>query len=119
MITKSLYHGGNVHDDPVGVVRWVRDRVVGVTEKSVQLQDRGEVIPYHTLVIATGSGVEKGLPSRVNATDNRRGMGLMRGIQQKIKTAETIIVVGGARQKVESFLSRILVQNLLLLALWC
>ncbi|KAI0435576.1 hypothetical protein F4803DRAFT_308805 [Xylaria telfairii] len=94
-------YGGNVHDNPVGVLRWVRDRVIGITENSVQLQDSGEVIPYHILVIATGSGVEKGLPSRVNATDKRRGMGLMRDIQQKIKSAETMVVVGGGAAGVE------------------
>ncbi|KAI0468381.1 hypothetical protein F4859DRAFT_524630 [Xylaria cf. heliscus] len=94
-------YGGNVHDDPVGVLRWVRDRVVGVTERSVQLLDSGEAIPYDILVIATGSGVEKGLPSRVNATDKRQGMELMRHMQQKIKTAGTVVVVGGGAAGVE------------------
>ncbi|KAI0195896.1 hypothetical protein F4808DRAFT_326529 [Astrocystis sublimbata] len=94
-------YGGNVHDDPVGVLRWVRDRVADVTEKTVQLQNSGEIIPYEILVIATGSGVEKGLPSRVNDTDKRRGMELMQDMQQQIKKADTVVVVGGGAAGVE------------------
>ncbi len=96
--TQSIHpYGGNVHNDPVGVLRWVKDRVMGITEKSVQLQESGEVIPYDMLVIATGSWVKKGLPSRVNATDKLQGMELMRNMQQQIKTANTVVVVGGGR----------------------
>ncbi|KAI0902926.1 hypothetical protein F4823DRAFT_340748 [Ustulina deusta] len=94
-------YGGNVHNDPVGVLRWVKDRVMGITEKSVQLQESGEVIPYDMLVIATGSWVKKGLPSRVNATDKLQGMELMRNMQQQIKTANTVVVVGGGAAGVE------------------
>ncbi|KAI0526732.1 hypothetical protein F5B22DRAFT_587328 [Xylaria bambusicola] len=94
-------YGGNVHDQPAGVLRWARDRVIGVTESSVQLKESGEIIPYDMLVIATGSGVETGLPSRVNATDKRQGMELMRNMQQKIKAANTVVVVGGGAAGVE------------------
>ncbi|KAF2966295.1 hypothetical protein GQX73_g7245 [Xylaria multiplex] len=94
-------YGGNVHDNPTGVLRWVRDRVVGITGDSVQLQGSGETIQYDFLVIATGSGVEKGLPSRVNATDKREGMELMRNVQKTIKTANTVVVVGGGAAGVE------------------
>ncbi|TGJ84988.1 hypothetical protein E0Z10_g3786 [Xylaria hypoxylon] len=94
-------YGGNVHDNPAGVLRWVKDRVVDVTEAGVQLQESGETIQYDILVIATGSGVEKGLPSRVNATDKREGMELMRNVQRAIKTANTVLVVGGGAAGVE------------------
>ncbi|KAK5637708.1 hypothetical protein RRF57_013423 [Xylaria bambusicola] len=94
-------YGGNVHDQPAGVLRWVRDRVMGVTESSVQLKESGEIIPYDILVIATGSWVETGLPSRVNVTDKRQGMELMRNMQQKIKAADTVVVVGGGAAGVE------------------
>ncbi|KAI1124876.1 hypothetical protein F5Y10DRAFT_268616 [Nemania abortiva] len=94
-------YGGNVHNHPIGVLRWVKDSVVGVTENTVQLKESGEVIHYDILVIATGSGVEKGLPSRVNATDKRHGMELMQGLQQKIKVASTVVVVGGGAAGVE------------------
>ncbi|KAI1144888.1 hypothetical protein F4825DRAFT_458074 [Nemania diffusa] len=94
-------YGGTVHDNPVGVLRWVKDRVVDITEKNVQLKESGELIPYDILVIATGSGVEKGLPSRVNATNKRQGMELMQAMQQSIKTANTVVVVGGGAAGVE------------------
>ncbi|KAI1360257.1 hypothetical protein F5Y08DRAFT_317812 [Xylaria arbuscula] len=94
-------YGGNVHDNPEGVLRWVRDRVVAVTKSNVQLKESGEIIPYDMLVIATGSWVETGLPSRVNATDKRKGMELMQDMQQKIKDAETVVVVGGGAAGVE------------------
>ncbi|KAI1296032.1 hypothetical protein F5Y03DRAFT_371148 [Xylaria venustula] len=92
---------GNVHDNPAGILRWVKDRVSSISEKSVQLEESGEVIPYDILVVATGSGVEKGLPSRVNATDKREGMKLMQEMQQKIKIAQVIVVVGGGAAGVE------------------
>ncbi|KAI1114540.1 hypothetical protein F5Y14DRAFT_413651 [Nemania sp. NC0429] len=94
-------YGGNVHDNPVGVLRWIRDRVVRITNETVQLKDSGEIIGYDILVIATGSGVDKGLPSRVNATDKRQGMGLMHNMQQRIKSASTVVVVGGGAAGVE------------------
>ncbi|KAI0103772.1 hypothetical protein GGR51DRAFT_523310 [Nemania sp. FL0031] len=94
-------YGGNVHNNPVGVLRWIEDCVAVVTEKIVQLKGSGEAIPYDILVIATGSGVEKGLPSRVNATDKREGMELMRGMQKKVKGANTVVVVGGGAAGVE------------------
>lgn len=94
-------YGGNVHDSPVGVLRWIRDRVVSITNKNVQLNDSGEVIGYDILVMATGSGVDKGLPSRVNAADKRQGMELMQGMQQRIKSASTVVVVGGGAAGVE------------------
>ncbi|GJN81606.1 hypothetical protein PLIIFM63780_005141 [Purpureocillium lilacinum] len=94
-------YGGLVRDNPEGVLRWVTDRVASVTEKTVHLENSGEDIPYDILVIATGSGVDKGLPSRVNATDKLAGMKLMQELQQKIELAETVVVVGGGAAGVE------------------
>lgn len=94
-------YGAHIRGAPDGSLRWVRDRVVGVTEKSVRLQDTGEEIPYEYLVIATGSGVDHGLPSRVNETDKRNGMKRLQDMQQGIKDAKRIVVVGGGAAGVE------------------
>ncbi|KAI1182855.1 hypothetical protein F5B17DRAFT_443924 [Nemania serpens] len=94
-------YSGNVHDNPVGVLRWIRDRVVNITNEKAQLKDSGEIIRYDILVLATGSGVDKGLPSRVNASDKRQGMKLMQNMQQRIKSASTVVVVGGGAAGVE------------------
>ncbi|UNI19318.1 hypothetical protein JDV02_005509 [Purpureocillium takamizusanense] len=94
-------YGGLVRDNPEGVLRWVTDRVASVTEKAVHLANSGEDVPYDILVIATGSGVDKGLPSRVNATDKLAGMKLIQELQQRIELAETVVVVGGGAAGVE------------------
>ncbi|POR35563.1 Putative apoptosis-inducing factor [Tolypocladium paradoxum] len=94
-------YGGNVAGAPDGVIRWVRDRVESVSPASVRLQESDEEIPYDFLVIATGSKVKGGLPSRVNATDRNEGMKRMRAIQDGIEAAKTVVVVGGGAAGVE------------------
>jgi NADH dehydrogenase FAD-containing subunit len=92
---------GNVFDKPEGVLRWVSDRVEHVTETSVHLRDSREEIPYEILILATGSDVKQGLPSRVNATDKRNGIELLRAVQNSIAEANTVVVVGGGAAGVE------------------
>jgi NADH dehydrogenase FAD-containing subunit len=94
-------YGGYLAGVPEGSYRWVKDRVVDIDETTVKLQDSDEAIPYEFLVIATGSGVQDGLPSRVNATDKRQGMKLLQGMQKNIESAETVVVVGGGAAGVE------------------
>ncbi|KAK5995481.1 Fe-regulated protein 8 [Cladobotryum mycophilum] len=94
-------YGGYVAGVPEGSLRWVKDRVVSIDKESVRLQDSDEQIPYEFLVIATGSGVQDGLPSRVNATDKREGMKRLQAMQQGIESAKTVVVVGGGAAGVE------------------
>jgi NADH dehydrogenase FAD-containing subunit len=83
-----------------GVVDWIQDRAVDVSETHVVLE-KGEAIRYDYLVIATGSGLKTGLPSRVNATEKGAGVELIRAVQSGIEAAETVVVVGGGAAGVE------------------
>lgn len=82
-------------------MRWVRDRVVGVGKESVKLRDCEEEIPYDFLVIATGSAVQEGLPSRLNATEKGAGIQRLQDMQSRIEAAKTVLVVGGGAAGVE------------------
>ncbi|KAL7805435.1 FAD/NAD(P)-binding domain-containing protein [Trichoderma aethiopicum] len=94
-------YGGYMAGAPENSYRWVKDKVADIDRTTVKLQDNGEVIPYEFLVIATGSGVRDGLPSRVNATDKLDGMKLLQGMQNRIEAAQTVVVVGGGAAGVE------------------
>ncbi|GAB1313713.1 hypothetical protein MFIFM68171_03923 [Madurella fahalii] len=85
---------------PEGMVRWVRDRVVSVRKQSVVLRS-GEEIPYEFLIIATGSTVADGLPSRVGVEDRDGGIELLKAMQIRIKNAERVVVAGGGAAGVE------------------
>ncbi|KAK3388018.1 hypothetical protein B0H63DRAFT_413341 [Podospora didyma] len=85
---------------PKDMVRWVRDRVTSVGKDSVTLRN-GERIQYAYLLIATGSTVRDGLPSRVGDENKEVGVELLRGVQQRIKKAEHIVVAGGGAAGVE------------------
>lgn len=84
-----------------GALCWVRGRVAAVSENAVTLEGSGEEIPYSYLVIATGSGVPEGLPSRVNCVDRDEGIQALKDIQQHIKDAKNLVVVGGGAAGVE------------------
>lgn len=84
-----------------GALRWIKDRVVRIAEGSVELQDSDEVVPFEYLVIATGAAVKSGLPSRVNNTEKKQGMELLREMQNRIEAANTVVVVGGGAAGVE------------------
>ncbi|KAK7432316.1 hypothetical protein QQZ08_001263 [Neonectria magnoliae] len=94
-------YGGNLKTVPEGAIEWKRDWVVGLTKSHVTLQDSGEEIPYEYLIIATGSVVEEGLPSRTNATDKLESMRRLREMQNNIEKANRIVVVGGGAAGVE------------------
>lgn len=93
-------YGGYVSGAP-GAVKWIQDRVMSIDKTHVQLKESGEAIPYDYLVIATGSDVKDGLPSRVNHTEKSEGVKLLRGVQQGIEDAKTVVVVGGGAAGVE------------------
>lgn len=81
-------------------VEWVRDRVAEVGRGSVRLEG-GREMEYEILVIATGCGAGDGLPSRVGATSKVEGVGLLRGVQGRVKGAGRLLVVGGGAVGVE------------------
>ncbi|EHK23782.1 uncharacterized protein TRIVIDRAFT_147473 [Trichoderma virens Gv29-8] len=94
-------YGGYLTGTTEGSYRWLKDRATDIDQTTVKLQDSGEIIPYEFLIIATGSGVKDGLPSRVNATDKLEGMKLLQGMQKGIESAKTVVVVGGGAAGVE------------------
>lgn len=85
---------------PEGVVKWVRDKVTSVERGNVLLES-GEEIAYDFLVVATGSTVSYGLPSRVGVHDKEGGVELLKKMQQKIKAASHVVVAGGGAAGVE------------------
>lgn len=90
-------YGPHLKEAPV---QWVRDRVVEVKREFVRLE-KGEEVPYEFLVIATGSGAEDALPSRVGVTSKGEGTERLREMQQRIKSADRLLVVGGGAAGVE------------------
>lgn len=93
--TPGFFAGG-----PEGMIRWVRDRVVSVQKHSVVLRG-GDEIPYDFLIIATGSTVADGLPSRVGVEDREGGVELLKAMQARIRNAERVVVAGGGAAGVE------------------
>lgn len=85
---------------PDGVLRWIAGRAEGVSPVSVTVSG-GEEVPYDVLVVATGSRVDGGLPSRVNCTDRDEAARRMRAMQDRIEAAATVVVVGGGAAGVE------------------
>lgn len=85
---------------PEGLVSWVRDRVVSVGKESVLLAGEEE-IDYDFLIVATGSNVTDGLPSRVGVDDKEGGMELLQKMQARIKGSSRIVVAGGGAAGVE------------------
>ncbi|KAF4984775.1 hypothetical protein FDECE_17023 [Fusarium decemcellulare] len=98
---KAFIPYGNYIGAPEGALRWVKDRVVGLSKTHVTLQDSDEEIPYEYLIIATGSGIKDGLPSRANVTEKSEAMELMQAMQNDIEKATKIVVVGGGAAGVE------------------
>lgn len=82
-------------------VRWVHQSVKSITGRTVKIDGTGEEIPYDYLVIATGAGVGLKLPSRVGSTSKQEGSKLLRQIQDRIKQADKLVVVGGGAAGVE------------------
>lgn len=94
-------YGPYLKGAPEGRVRWVHERVAKVRRDSVWLEKSQEQIPYAFLVVATGSGVTDGLPSRVAADTKAEGMALMQDMQRNIQQAQHLVVVGGGAAGVE------------------
>lgn len=84
-----------------GIIRWVHHHALTISKTTISIQETGEDIPFEYLVIATGSGTGLKLPSRVGAQDKKRGSELLREMQQNIKQAERLVVIGGGAAGVE------------------
>ncbi|KAH7322725.1 hypothetical protein B0I35DRAFT_426319 [Stachybotrys elegans] len=93
-------YGGQLRNAPEGSVEWIRDRVVDVSTDNVKLQN-GQHVSYDYLVIATGSEIDGGLPTRANTTEKREAVRLLQEMQQRIEAAGKIVVVGGGAAGVE------------------
>ncbi|KAH6896752.1 hypothetical protein B0T10DRAFT_602176 [Thelonectria olida] len=94
-------YGGSLKEVPEDAVRWIKARAGSLTKSHVTIEGTGEEIAYEYLVIATGSLVKEGLPSRSNATEKLEAMRLMREMQNNIEKAAKIVVVGGGAAGVE------------------
>lgn len=94
-------YGPGLEGAPEGAVRWVQDWVAGLTKTHVLLRNTGEEIPYDYLIVATGSEVKEGLPSRANETGKLESMQRMQAMQKRIEEANRIVVVGGGAAGVE------------------
>ncbi|KAI5920985.1 hypothetical protein F4810DRAFT_680490 [Camillea tinctor] len=86
---------------PAGTLAWVRDRVASVGRDAVRLEGRDVELPYEFLVVATGSGAADALPSRVGADGKEEGIRRLREMQERIREAESLVVVGGGAAGVE------------------
>ncbi|KAJ8123982.1 hypothetical protein ONZ43_g194 [Nemania bipapillata] len=93
-------YGPYLNHIPDSVLRWIQGRVVSITKDGVHLSS-GEEVPYEFLVLATGAGATDGLPSRVDADDKTEGIAKLRDIQNNIKEAKNLVVVGGGAAGVE------------------
>lgn len=94
-------YGGYLDGVIEGSYRWIQDKVIDIDRTTVRLQGSGESIPYEFLVIATGAGVQDGLPSRVNTTEKTEGIKRLQGMQKRLESANTVVVVGGGAAGVE------------------
>lgn len=98
---KAFVPYGRYISAPKGVISWIQARVETITHDAVKLQGDGKDIPYDYLVVATGSGVSHGLPSRVNFTDKAEGILALQKMQNDIEAAQSLVVVGGGAAGVE------------------
>lgn len=94
-------YGGYLDGVIEGAYRWIQDKVIDIDRTAVRLQGSEESIPYEFLVIATGAGVQDGLPSRVNSTEKAEGIKRLQGMQKRLESANTVVVVGGGAAGVE------------------
>jgi apoptosis-inducing factor 2 len=94
------YTPGFFSQGPKDMVHWVRDRATSVQKGNVMLRS-GQAIPYEYLIIATGSTVANGLPSRPGVESKTEGMELLKAMQARIKAAARIVVAGGGAVGVE------------------
>ena len=93
-----LPYDGIAKGAPDGAYKHVQGKVLRVERDRVILEN-GEALPYAYLVIATGS--QQPFPAKVSGTEKAEGCAELRGMQEKVKSAHRIAVVGGGAVGVE------------------
>lgn len=91
-------YDGIARDAPRGIFRHVRDTATLITEDHVRLAS-GDKVDYAYLIIATGSW--QPLPAKVAATDSGKACAELRTVQENIKSASKVAVVGGGAVGIE------------------
>ena len=91
-------YDGIARDAPQGIFRHVRDTATLITEDQVRLAS-GDRVDYAYLIIATGSW--QPLPAKVTATDSGKACAELRTVQENIKSASKVAVVGGGAVGIE------------------
>ncbi|KKA22497.1 Disulfide oxidoreductase [Rasamsonia emersonii CBS 393.64] len=91
-------YGPYLSGAPKGSWLMMQDTVLEVVQNAIFLQS-GAKLDYEYLVIATGS--HAGAPSRLNVNQKEDGIKVLRGLQNRIRDANNLIVVGGGPAGVE------------------
>lgn len=66
----------------------------------VVVLDTGERVPFEYLAVALGSSAS--LPSRIGVRDKEGGLRAIRAVQDKVKNAQNVVVLGGGAAGVET-----------------
>jgi NADH dehydrogenase FAD-containing subunit len=91
-------YGGYLKGSPKGSYSFMKDEVTEICPKEIFLKS-GDIVEYDYLVIAAGSHAE--LPSRVNAESKDDGIRLLQDMQQRIRDAKDLVIIGGGAAGVE------------------
>lgn len=59
------------------------------------IRTSSEDAPFEFPLIATGSDAGDGVPLRVSANGEKKGTGLLRGVQRQVQAAQRVVVMGG------------------------
>ena len=91
-------YDGIIRKVPAGIFKCIHGEATDITASEILL-DTGEKVDYSYLAIATG--VSQPFPAKVLATDREKACGELRTMQEAIKSANNIAIVGGGAVGVE------------------
>lgn len=83
---------------PKGSWRMIQDTVLEVSPRTISLQS-GVKLDYAFLVLATGSHASS--PSRLNVNEKNEGIKVLQSLQNRIRNASDMVIVGGGPAGVE------------------
>ncbi|KAJ5202498.1 hypothetical protein N7449_004577 [Penicillium cf. viridicatum] len=83
---------------PKGSWRMIQDTVLEVSPRTISLQS-GVKLDYEFLVLATGSHASS--PSRLNVNEKNEGIKVLQSLQNRIRNASDMVIVGGGPAGVE------------------
>ncbi|KGO60944.1 FAD-dependent pyridine nucleotide-disulfide oxidoreductase [Penicillium expansum] len=83
---------------PKGSWRMIQDTVLEVSPRTISLQS-GVKLDYEFLVLATGSQASS--PSRLNVNEKNEGIKVLQSLQNQIRKASDMVIVGGGPAGVE------------------